>query len=112
MNGPLPGGESIEGAAALVCVDLVVVAVDEQRPARHVEEEAENAEQNVLGTERGRLLVCFDIGIMGCVKFALILTQFAIRTRIGIRSTHRLRLCQLHEKTNSSDQLISMLQVA
>ena len=49
LNVPLPGGESVEGAAALVCVDLVVVAVDEQRPARHVEEEAENAEQNVLG---------------------------------------------------------------
>ena len=58
MNGPLPGGESVEGAAALVCVDLVVVAVDEQRPARHVEEEAENAEQDVLEEIYGDL---FDL---------------------------------------------------
>ena len=59
MNGPLPGGETVEGAAALVGVDLVVVAVDEQRPARHVEEEAENAEQNVLGELDGDLWFVF-----------------------------------------------------
>ena len=44
-----PGGQAVEGAAALVVVDLVVVAVDEQRSPRHVEEETEHAEQNVLG---------------------------------------------------------------
>ena len=52
----LPCGEAVECAAALVGVDLVVVAVDEQRPARHVEEEAEYAEQDVLGKSEGDYL--------------------------------------------------------
>ena len=79
MNGSLPCGEAVEGAAALVGVDLVVVAVDEQRPARHVEEEAERAEQNVLEESDEGLL-----RVMGCVKLTLILKQFDIRTRIDI----------------------------